>query len=25
MVVFFTLVSGVFLYIANKLSKRGVW
>ena len=25
MVVFFTLVSGVFLYIANKLSKRGGW
>jgi molybdate transport system permease protein len=25
MVVFFTLVSGVFLYVANKLSKRGFW
>jgi len=25
MVVFFTLVSATFLYIANRLSKRGVW
>jgi molybdate transport system permease protein len=25
MVVFFTLVSAAFLYIANRLSKRGVW
>jgi molybdate transport system permease protein len=25
MVVFFTLVSGIFLYIANRLSKRGIW
>jgi molybdate transport system permease protein len=25
MVVFFTLVSGVFLYIANRLSKKGAW
>jgi molybdate transport system permease protein len=25
MVVFFTLVSAAFLYIANRLSKRGIW
>jgi molybdate transport system permease protein len=25
MVIFFTLVSAAFLYIANRLSKRGVW
>ena len=25
MVLFFTLISGVFLYIANRLSKRGFW